>query len=66
MPPIKAGSLDTPENYLKRGDQYSEIKDFDNAIADYSQAILLKPEKEETNHKSNNKYKYQINVYNNL
>ena len=43
QPSIAVGSLDTAEAYLKRGDQYSEIKDFDHAIADYSQAILLKP-----------------------
>lgn len=43
-PSITVGSLDTPEAYLRRGDQYSEIKDFDHAIADYGQAILLKPD----------------------
>jgi len=42
-PAITVGSLDSAEAYLRRGDQYSEIRDFDHAIADYSQAIRLKP-----------------------
>ncbi len=40
---IPVGSLDTAEAYLTRGDQYSERKDYAHAIADYSQAIMLRP-----------------------
>jgi len=36
--------LDTAEAYLQRGDQYSDSKDYDHAIADYSQAIRLRPD----------------------
>ena len=43
-PPIAAGSLDTAAAYLMRGDAYLEVKDYDHAIADYSQAIRLKPD----------------------
>jgi hypothetical protein len=44
QPSIAVGSLDTAEAYLMRGDQYSDIRDYDHAIADYSQAIRLKPD----------------------
>lgn len=43
-PPIATGSLDTAEAYLRRGDSYSEIQDYDRAIADYDEAIRLKPD----------------------
>jgi tetratricopeptide (TPR) repeat protein len=42
--PVGVGSLNTAEAYLRRGDEYSIIKDYDHAIVDYSQAIQLKPE----------------------
>jgi tetratricopeptide (TPR) repeat protein len=42
--PIGVGSLETAEAYVRRGDQYSEMKDYDHAIADYTQAIRLKPD----------------------
>ena len=38
------GPLETAQAYLKRGDAYSEIQDYDDAIMDYNQAIHLKPE----------------------
>jgi tetratricopeptide (TPR) repeat protein len=41
--PVGVGSLNNAEAYLRRGDEYSIIKDYDHAIADYSQAIQLKP-----------------------
>jgi tetratricopeptide (TPR) repeat protein len=44
QPAITTGTLDTAEAYLMRGDQYSEINDYDGAIDDYSQAIRLKPD----------------------
>jgi tetratricopeptide (TPR) repeat protein len=44
QPAIANGTLDTAEAYLRRGDQYSEIKDFKAAIADYTQAIRLNPD----------------------
>ncbi len=44
QPPIAVGSLDTAQAYLSRGDQSSDIKDYDHAIADYSQAIRLNPD----------------------
>jgi tetratricopeptide (TPR) repeat protein len=44
QPPIVAGTLDTAEAYLMRGDQYSSLKDYEHAIADYTRAIQLKPD----------------------
>jgi len=44
QPAIVNDSLDTSEAYLRRGDDYSEIKDYGLAISDYNQAILLKPD----------------------
>lgn len=44
QPPITAGALDSAGAYLQRGDRYAEIKDYDHAIADYSQAIRLQPD----------------------
>ena len=44
QPVIATGSLDTAEAYLRRGDSYSDIQDYDRAIADYDQAIRLKPD----------------------
>ena len=44
QPFIAAGPLDTAEAYLKRGDRYSDIRDYDHAIADYNQATRLKPD----------------------
>ncbi len=41
---IVAGPLNTAAAYLARGDRYSDLKDYDHAIADYSQAIRLKPD----------------------
>ena len=41
---IMAGPLDTAAAYLAREDQYSNLKDYDHAIADCSQAIRLKPD----------------------
>ena len=41
---IVTGPLDTAAAYLARGDQYSDLKDYDHAIADYSEAIRLKPD----------------------
>jgi len=32
------------ESYLKRGEDYSRIRDYDRAIADYTTAIKLKPD----------------------
>jgi lipoprotein NlpI len=43
-PSITGGPLDSAQAYLMRGDQYSGIKDFEHAIADYGQAIQLKPD----------------------
>ena len=43
-PSIAVGPLDTAKAYLSRGDQHSAIKDYDHAIADYSQAIRLNPD----------------------
>ena len=36
QPVIATGSLDTAEAYLRRGDSYSDIQDYDRAIADYN------------------------------
>jgi tetratricopeptide (TPR) repeat protein len=44
QPIIANTTLNTAEAYLMRGDSYSEIKDYDHAIADYNQAIRLKPD----------------------
>jgi tetratricopeptide (TPR) repeat protein len=41
---IVAGPLDTAAAYLAHGDQYFDLKDYDHAIADYSEAIRLKPD----------------------
>jgi tetratricopeptide (TPR) repeat protein len=43
-PAIAIGPLDTAEAYLQRGDLYSEIRDYESAIADYTQAIRLNPD----------------------
>ncbi len=46
--PSQPGSIqDSPSSaaaYLARGDQYFGLKDYDRAIADYSQAIFLMPD----------------------
>jgi tetratricopeptide (TPR) repeat protein len=44
QPVTALSSLDSAEAYLARGDQYSTIKDYEHAIADYTQAIRLKPD----------------------
>jgi tetratricopeptide (TPR) repeat protein len=44
QPTLATGALDTPQAYLARGDQHAARGDFDQAIADYSAAIQLKPD----------------------
>jgi len=44
-PPIpNSGPLSSAEAYLARGDYYSNLKDYTYAIADYSNAIALRPD----------------------
>jgi tetratricopeptide (TPR) repeat protein len=42
-PASAGGTVDTAAAYLLRGDQETESKAYDQAIADYTQAIQLKP-----------------------
>jgi tetratricopeptide (TPR) repeat protein len=44
QPSVAIGSLETAEAYLMRGDDFSEIQEYDRAILDYDQAIRLKPD----------------------
>ena len=44
QPTIAVGSLDTAEAYLARGDELAGMRDFGRAIADYTEAIRLKPD----------------------
>jgi tetratricopeptide (TPR) repeat protein len=44
LPSIATDSLETAEAYLMRGDEFSEIQEYDRAILDYDQAIRLKPD----------------------
>jgi len=44
QPIIANDTLNTAEAYLMRGDSYSEIRDYDHSIADFNQAIRLKPD----------------------
>ena len=41
---IATGPLNSAEAYLMRGDEYADIKDYAQAVADYTQAIQLKPD----------------------
>lgn len=47
QPSTPNNSLETAEAYLMRGDSYSEIEDYVHAIADYDQALRLKPDSAE-------------------
>ena len=40
---IVTGTLNTAEAYLIHGDSYAKSQDYDRAIANYDQAIRLKP-----------------------
>jgi tetratricopeptide (TPR) repeat protein len=42
--PVAAGAPDTAETYLARGDQYCALKNYDQAIIDYSLALRLNPD----------------------
>ena len=43
-PALGAEPLDSAENYLRRGDEYSGAQAYGQAIADYSEALRLQPD----------------------
>jgi tetratricopeptide (TPR) repeat protein len=43
-PHLGSGPLDNAEAYLRRGDEYAAAQDYPRAIADYSEALRLRPD----------------------